>query len=278
MGNCEAEIAFAQERKIPIDVFPLAIAKGQEQDLILEKLLVPNEVNEGQAYQAIAVVHSLEQSSAIIRLIIDNQLLYEKVIEVKPGKNQIVLTIPATLVKKGFQQIKAIIEGPKDKLIANNIAQAFCYVQGIPQILYLEKDLQHAHFLQDALAELQKSGQSRINVEVKGPYEFPRDILSLNTYDLVILSNISCPTLDTGQMKMLETAVKDDGLGFIMIGGEDSFGAGGYANTPVEKILPVDMDLKHKKSHSQWCLSVSIAYVRISRWQCMGKKKFPCVH
>ena len=37
------------------------------------------------------------------------------------------------------------------------------------------------------------------------------------------------------------------GAGLIMIGGPDSFGAGGWMNTPVEKALPVDMQIKALK-------------------------------
>ena len=44
-------------------------------------------------------------------------------------------------------------------------------------------------------------------------------------------------------MENLEKYVKDAGGGLIMIGGPRSFGAGGYLKTPVEKILPVFMDL-----------------------------------
>jgi hypothetical protein len=32
-----------------------------------------------------------------------------------------------------------------------------------------------------------------------------------------------------------------------MIGGEDSFGAGGYQGTPAERLLPVDMEIKQRK-------------------------------
>ena len=32
-----------------------------------------------------------------------------------------------------------------------------------------------------------------------------------------------------------------------MIGGDRSFGAGGYQDTPVERALPVSMDVSHKK-------------------------------
>jgi hypothetical protein len=34
------------------------------------------------------------------------------------------------------------------------------------------------------------------------------------------------------------------GAGLVMLGGSDSFGAGGWMNTPVEKALPVDMQIK----------------------------------
>ena len=37
------------------------------------------------------------------------------------------------------------------------------------------------------------------------------------------------------------------GAGLIMLGGRDSFGAGGWMNTPVEKALPVDMQIKALK-------------------------------
>jgi uncharacterized membrane protein len=37
------------------------------------------------------------------------------------------------------------------------------------------------------------------------------------------------------------------GIGLAMIGGPQSFGAGGYRNTPIEEALPVRMDIKERK-------------------------------
>jgi hypothetical protein len=39
-------------------------------------------------------------------------------------------------------------------------------------------------------------------------------------------------------MQSLEAAVHDAGVGFIMIGGEHSYGPGGYRGSPVEDLLP----------------------------------------
>ena len=43
-----------------------------------------------------------------------------------------------------------------------------------------------------------------------------------------------------------------------MVGGEKSFGAGGYYRTPLEKILPVDMDIPTKMSLPSLCLVMVI--------------------
>ena len=47
-------------------------------------------------------------------------------------------------------------------------------------------------------------------------------------------------------MTVIEQAVKQFGTGFMMVGGETSFGLGGYFQSPVERMLPVEMDVKGK--------------------------------
>ena len=47
-------------------------------------------------------------------------------------------------------------------------------------------------------------------------------------------------------MEALHAAVRDLGMGLVMVGGDQSFGPGGYFKTPVEKALPVNMDLRGK--------------------------------
>jgi uncharacterized membrane protein len=44
-------------------------------------------------------------------------------------------------------------------------------------------------------------------------------------------------------MRRLEQFVRLAGGGLVMIGGEESFGPGGYYKTPIERLLPVDMDI-----------------------------------
>jgi len=75
----------------------------------------------------------------------------------------------------------------------------------------------------------------------------PGDISEMINYDLIVLSNVNAGNLSETQMKLLQSAVRDFGVGLVAIGGDDSFTAGGYRGTPLEEILPVSMDLSSKK-------------------------------
>jgi len=48
-------------------------------------------------------------------------------------------------------------------------------------------------------------------------------------------------------METIARYVRDAGGGLLMAGGDTSFGAGGYYKTPLERILPVDMDVKSRR-------------------------------
>ena len=43
-----------------------------------------------------------------------------------------------------------------------------------------------------------------------------------------------------------------------MVGGPDSFGAGGYAKTPLEETLPVDMGVRNRQQQPDIALVVVI--------------------
>jgi uncharacterized membrane protein len=64
----------------------------------------------------------------------------------------------------------------------------------------------------------------------------------LSTFDVVIFQNLDYrPYAMERYLPNIATAVRN-GLGFVMIGGEQSFGNGGYARTPIEAIVPVHVD------------------------------------
>jgi RNA polymerase sigma factor (sigma-70 family) len=59
-------------------------------------------------------------------------------------------------------------------------------------------------------------------------------------YDVYVLSDLSAAALTLQQKGMLATAV-ERGAGMIMLGGHSSFGAGGWAQTEVARVLPIEI-------------------------------------
>jgi uncharacterized membrane protein len=69
----------------------------------------------------------------------------------------------------------------------------------------------------------------------------------LQPFDLVMFSDAPAMDFSEGQMKLLEDWVKNFGGGFLMIGGEESFGAGGYFRTPIATLLPVRIEREERE-------------------------------
>jgi uncharacterized membrane protein len=91
-------------------------------------------------------------------------------------------------------------------------------------------------------------------VEVVEPGGLPSELPALAEYASVILVDVPARQLTQRQMSALETYVRDLGGGVVAVGGPTSFGVGGYFKTPLERILPVDMEIKDEKRRARLTL------------------------
>lgn len=57
-------------------------------------------------------------------------------------------------------------------------------------------------------------------------------------FDVIIVGDLQSSFLAPDQLRAIEQAVSE-GSGFMMLGGESTFGPGGYGGTPIERVLPV---------------------------------------
>ena len=128
-----------------------------------------------------------------------------------------------------------IVTDPKIKVI---------YVEGLPRNEYkfLKRTLD-----MDPNVELLSLVQTRKDIFLKqgasGATEveiFPTDIEMLKRFDVIMLGDVDSTLFSKKQLEMIRLAVKDR-AGFLMLGGQASFGPGGYAGTPVAEVLPIEM-------------------------------------
>ena len=68
----------------------------------------------------------------------------------------------------------------------------------------------------------------------------PSDAAGWRKFDVIILGDLPAVLLKPNQQQAIEQAVSE-GSGLLMLGGQDSLGPGGYAGTPIEKALPVNV-------------------------------------
>src|SRR5258708_14931724 len=86
-----------------------------------------------------------------------------------------------------------------------------------------------------------------MKVSLGATNKFPGTLAEMQSYDAIFISNISAGDLGTDRQKVLESAVRDFGVGLVCIGGDQTYAAGGYRGTPLEPTLPVNMELDSKK-------------------------------
>jgi uncharacterized membrane protein len=122
------------------------------------------------------------------------------------------------------------------------------------RVLYMEGTLSNEyHFVHDALNE--DPDIECISVEVNNQYAlkptlhrvndpqrgFPTTREELFTFDVVICSDIAKAAFTPQQIDWTVELVAKRGGGFIMIGGNTSFGAGDWDRTPWDALIPVEM-------------------------------------
>ena len=236
-GNAEAAAQRAKANRVDLRILPLEYAYTQE--ALMEEVVLPPFIREKEPFTVKALVRAQEDGPAKLRLSENGKVVAEQDVQLKRGKNA--FTLQRTVDTGGFYSFEAGIEAANDTKPSNNRAQNFAIVKGTPRILLLEGEPQEGQFLAAALLA------EGIQTEMLAPEQLPDTMQALQMYDSIILSNVPASDLSKSQQRMLDLAVRDLGIGLVMIGGPKSFGAGGYLGSPVEAALPVSMDVKQRR-------------------------------
>ncbi|MDB5081931.1 MAG: putative von Willebrand factor type [Chloroflexi bacterium] len=222
---------------VQIDVVPLNQNTGPE--VSIGNLQVPSNLRQGEEFSIKVAVDSNYAGPANLLILQDGQVISDKPVTLKEGSNLFSQQLIAKT--KGFANYTAKIVTARDTLNQNNEANAYSLVKGGPRALLVEghPDQHEAANLQAALT------QSGIEATVISPDKFP-GLNDLTQYDSVLLVNVPANTLTQANMSVLQAYVKDLGKGMVMVGGEESYGLGGYFRTPIEDMLPVELQLPSK--------------------------------
>ncbi len=230
-----------------IDVIPIEYVHDRE--TLVDLLRVPSEVHPEEPYTIEAVIDSDLPDDARVQLYENDRLVEERTVSLAAGKNRI--EFPRVQSEHGRYEYRLqVFPGPgRDTLPGNNVGFGFTMVGGEPRILFVGDPASHGELL-GALAS------ARLACEVTDPARLPIDPQGFLPYSAIVLANVSAYDLGPDAMERIHGVVRNLGIGLLMIGGPDSFGAGGFRATPIERALPVEMDVRQRKTIPNGALAI----------------------
>ena len=237
-GDAYAAAQVAAVEGIPIDVVPLPTAKAGN-DALIEALEAPSVAKVGEPYTVRIVVQSQKHAAGTIALDRDGTPLKRIPVQLSPGTNLITTTLRADT--PGVQRIRAVLEVQPDSDPRNNLGLALTRVQGKPHVLIAEGRAGAS----DAIARALQANSIAVTRVREG--NFPSSPEKLLDYDAIVFNDFPATALSPQQMAAVQSAVREGGVGFVMIGGEQSYQPGGYYGTPIAELLPVDLEIKHRQ-------------------------------
>src|SRR5207244_1079252 len=237
VGDAMSAILAAKNQGVTVDVLPLGVTRAN--DVSVQKVQVPPKLKKGQAFEVKIFVQADQAQEATVRLYRKDQFLGEQKVQLSAGKN--LFSFPQTLSEPDFYSYDVRVDAPGDPLPQNNRATGFTTVRGDPRLLIVSSDREQDRQLASALQS------SRLEIRHVTLKDFPGTLAEMQSYDGIFISNLAAGDLGSERQKLLESAVRDFGVGLVCVGGDQTYAAGGYRGTPLESTLPVSMELDSKK-------------------------------
>jgi uncharacterized membrane protein len=247
------ETGALQAAGIAVDVVPIASANGPE--VAVRGISAPPALRQGERFTLSVTLSSTVETSGQLRLILDDQLNSTQPIQIHVGENNLVF--PHDPLPPGTHRFQAIVEPTQDTLSENNVGYATVQVNGPAGVLLVEGQPDAARYLAPALRS------EGLNVQVAAPSALGGDLSHLRQYDAIGLVNVPAPSIGAGGLLALSSYIHDFGGGLVAIGGDHSFGAGGYSKTPLEDALPLTTDVRARSVHPKVAVAVIVEDLEI---------------
>lgn len=245
-GDADAVAAVAEASGIPVDVVP--VRYRHEREVVFERMAAPSNARAGQSFDLRLTLRAFGAASGRIELRRNGQPVDMDPssastgfpVRLDAGANLVVL--PAVPDGAGAQRFEAefVPDDPAmDAVAGNNLGAAVVFVGGTGRVAILEPDGgggeggSLAEALRRGGIEVQSMG---IEPAMRGGLEW------LAGFDSVVLANVPRWAVDNEFDRALHAACKDLGVGLVMLGGPESFGAGSWKGSETARALPVRMD------------------------------------
>ena len=272
LGDAAEQAQGLSDAGVGIDVLP--VRYQQRGEVIVERVTIPANVREGQPFDLKVVVTNTKQPAGddpgVVagRLVIKrqadgrSQVISDGEVKLPPGKR--VYAVQQDIDASGFYRYEAEFVPQRDEddtMQQNNRATTFAQIRGKGKVLLIEDKDNPGEFerliqtLRRQSVAGEEFGGQKLEVIPMPSDQLFTSLAELQQYDTVVLANVARAAgegdevhhFSDAQIRMLVRNTQQMGAGLVMLGGPNSFGAGGWANTELEKAMPVDFHIKSAK-------------------------------
>jgi Mg-chelatase subunit ChlD len=178
-------------------------------------------------------VYASKTGSVDVLLVMNEAVLEPIQMQVVQGENILPLTLNSG--SAGTLTVGVTVKWSGDEFLGNNSIYATYDVYSSPRVLLVSRNSEEVSDLRDALR------REGVEVEIVPTNELTTSLSELAGYHAILLNNLLAREINFEQMQGLEKFVIEFGRSLVILGGRNSYNLGGYENTILEPLLPIDL-------------------------------------
>lgn len=234
---------------IRVDFLPYE--QAQLPEVLVEDLRVSQQTSENTPVEINVSIRASEEGPATLNLFQNGVRFASREVTLKQGLN----SFTTSHLPQGQQRLityTAEVHARQDTLTQNNHYTQISLRKGHPKVLILTDDTRTARPLTWALKT------QGIELDARPVEAAPTTLYELQNYDCLILDNVPATSLTMSQQRLIASYTQDFGGGLLMLGGDQSFGMGGYAQSPIGEVLPVKSQFEKEEEKPSLAISLVI--------------------
>ncbi len=232
---------------VPLDFRLIGNPAGP--DFRISRISVPEGVQAGEPFPLTVTIKGNADGRVPLVIRRDGVVLAETEAEVR--ERSAVLEFTDRITQAGGHRYDVEIRPGKDSRPGNNRWQRWIGVRGGPRILLVTS------YADDPLAKVLSSRDFEVQT-VTDPSLLQPGMLS--GAKALVINNVPAHLVPEPFLKAVDFFVRNQGGGFLMAGGKMSFGAGGYFESAIDKLLPVSLEMREE--HRKLSLALGIVMDR----------------
>ncbi len=220
--------------KSDIELCALFFDTRPKKDVYPSEVQIPSVLHAGDAYRMQVKVESNYETDATIDLMSATRRIQQQQVHLLPGENNFVFGMEVG--GQESESFSVTVNAKGDECGENDRYHVYAKVEDQQRLLVIVgKSVNY-----DQLVRVLDA--ANVEYDIVSVKNAPESLEKLALYRSILLDDVYIGDLPKGLLEDLQAYVRDFGGGLIACGGENSYALGGYRESVLEEILPVDME------------------------------------